>query len=59
MGSNLYSQRWRYDGPKRKKRPKTFKTEEKAKAWAEKNKIKDYELVKIREDKIKVVEKKK
>lgn len=58
MSTRLYSQRWKYDFPKRKKRPKTFKTEEKAKAYAEKEKIKAYELVKIREDKIKIVEKK-
>ncbi|RLE48156.1 hypothetical protein DRJ25_00550 [Candidatus Woesearchaeota archaeon] len=32
----------------RKKRPKTFKTEEAAKAYAEKHNIKDYKLVNIR-----------
>ena len=31
-------------GRKRKKRPKTFKTEASAKAWAEANKIKNYEI---------------
>lgn len=32
----------------RKKRPKTFSSEKLAKAWAEKNKIKDYKLVNLR-----------
>jgi len=32
----------------RKKRPKTFKTEESAKAYAEKHKIKDYKLVNLK-----------
>lgn len=44
----------------RAKRPRTFKSEEAAKAWAEKNKIKKFELVNIRgehreDKKIKVV----
>lgn len=30
------------------KRPKTFKSEESAKAYAEKNKIKDYKLINLR-----------
>jgi hypothetical protein len=33
---------------KRKKRPKTFSSEELARVWAEKNKIKNYELVDLR-----------
>jgi len=33
---------------KRKKRLKTFKSEELAKKWAEANKIKDYELVNLK-----------
>ena len=45
---------------KRKKRPKTFSSEKLAKAWAEKNKIKNYELVNLRigdrkDKKIKIV----
>ncbi|RME54468.1 hypothetical protein D6777_03690 [Candidatus Woesearchaeota archaeon] len=32
----------------RAKRPKTFKSEEAAKAWAEKNNIKKYELVDLK-----------
>lgn len=31
-----------------KKRPKTFKTEEAAKKWAEKNNIKNYELINLK-----------
>jgi len=34
----------------RKKRAKTFKTAESAKAWAEKNKISDYDVVNLRID---------
>lgn len=49
------------DTRNRKKRPRTFKTEEAAKKWAEKNNIKKYELKNIRPEykkdkKIKVVE---
>lgn len=44
----------------RKKRPKTFKTADAAKAYAEKNKLKKFSIVNIREDidgaKFKVVE---
>lgn len=45
---------------KRAKRPRTFKSEKAAKAWAEKNKIKKFELVNLRgehrtDKKIKVV----
>jgi hypothetical protein len=44
----------------RKKRPKTFKTEASAKAWAEKIGIKDYKLVNLKnteakEKKLKIV----
>ena len=35
----------------RKKGPKTFKTEESAKKHAQENKIKDYELKKVKKDK--------
>ena len=45
---------------KRKKRPKTFSSEDLAKKWAEKNNIKNYELVNLRignrkDKKIKIV----
>ncbi len=43
MGSTLYTYRWKpKEGRNRKKRPKSFKTEAATKAWAERNKIKDY-----------------
>ncbi len=38
-------------GRDRKKRPRTFKSEESAKKWAEANKIKDYKLVDLKEGK--------
>lgn len=43
-------------------KPKAFKTEESARIWAEKNKIKDYELINIKgqdskSKKIKIVKK--
>lgn len=46
----------------KKKRPKTFKTEAAAKAYAEKHKIKDYKLVNLKsseakQKKIKIVKK--
>jgi len=37
--------------PKTTVRPRTFKTEESAKAWAEKNGIKDYSLEPAKKDK--------
>ena len=50
-------------GRGRQKRPKTFRTEEAAKKWAEASKIKDYILVNLKEGKkgkkIKVVPKQK
>ena len=50
MGSVFYSKRLPTKRRVRRERsrPKTFKTEEAAKAWAEKNKIKDYKLVNIK-----------
>jgi len=46
MGSTLYSKRWKWiEGRDRKKRSKTFKSEESAKKWAETNKIEKYELI--------------
>jgi hypothetical protein len=45
MGSTLYSYRWKpKEGRNRDKRPKSFKTAEAVKAWAEKNKLKDYSI---------------
>ena len=50
MGSRLYSKRMRYKAEKRQvlrragHRPKSFKTEELAKRWAEANKISEYTL---------------
>ncbi|MCX8147552.1 MAG: hypothetical protein N3D84_03735 [Candidatus Woesearchaeota archaeon] len=49
-------------GRNRKRRPKTFSTEEAAKKWAEKKGIKNYELVNLRDPwrkdkKIKIVAK--
>ena len=50
-------------GRGRKRRPKTFNTEEGARKWAEENKIKNYEIVNMnytgsKSNKFKVVEKK-
>ncbi|MBD3355330.1 hypothetical protein GF361_05080 [Candidatus Woesearchaeota archaeon] len=64
MGSTYFSKRIPERTFKRRprKRPKTFKTEEAAKRWAEKKGIKDYQLVNIKspeadKKKIKVVKK--
>lgn len=43
--------RARIKGIPRKKGPKTFKTEEAAKKYAEENKIKKYELKKVKKNK--------
>ena len=49
MGSTLYKERYLQRlGRDRKKRPKTFKSAELAKAWAEANGIKSYDLVDLR-----------
>jgi hypothetical protein len=46
MSSHLYINRWKpKEGRNRAKRPKSFKTTEGAKVWAEKTKLKDYEVV--------------
>lgn len=57
MGSTFYKKRIfavkhkpKY-GRDRNKRPKTFKTEEAAKKWAEENKISKYTLVDLKEGK--------
>jgi hypothetical protein len=62
MGSTLYSKRFVWtEGRNRKKRPKTFKTEQAAKKWAEANKISSYELVNLhsssKDQKIRVIAK--
>jgi hypothetical protein len=49
-------------GRNRKKRPKTFRTEEGAKKWAEEKKMKDYKIINLRnpgskKNKFKVVKK--
>ncbi|PLW79800.1 hypothetical protein C0585_05660 [Candidatus Woesearchaeota archaeon] len=44
-------------GRKRAPRPKTFKTEEAAKAYAKEKGIKDFELDPIRADKIRILTK--
>ena len=49
-GTHL-SHRARILGKKRKSRPKTFKTEESAKKYAEMQGIKDYELKKVKKGK--------
>ena len=47
MGSTLYSKRHKSEQNRnRKKRPKSFSSEESAKKWIEKNEIKDYLLKK-------------
>ena len=38
-------------GRERNPRPKSFRTEESARKWAEENKIKDYDLVNMKEGK--------
>ena len=49
MGSTFYSNRLdQRAGRRRKKRPKTFKSAEAAKKWAEANKISKYDLVNMR-----------
>jgi hypothetical protein len=46
MGSTLYSKRYHPgEGRNRKVRPKTFESAEKAKAWADANKVKKYQIV--------------
>lgn len=51
MGSRLYSKRWQADsGRERNARPKSFKSEDVAKTWAEKNNIKDYKLVNLKSE---------
>jgi len=65
MGSTFFSKREKYRKTRTRrprKRPKTFKTEEAAKKWAEKKGIKDYKLVNLKSPeaetkKIKVVKK--
>jgi len=48
MGSILWSKRHQRYTPVRKSRPKTFKTEQAAKLWADKKGIKSYRLVNLK-----------
>ncbi len=49
MGSTFYKKRlYVKEGRKRKKRPKTFRSEESAIAWSSKNNIKKFELKNLR-----------
>jgi|SaaInlStandDraft_6_1057023.scaffolds.fasta_scaffold283178_2 hypothetical protein len=51
MGSRLFSNRYKYKlGRDRASRPKTFKTEEAAKQYAEANKIKKYEIKNLKSE---------
>ncbi len=51
MGSRLFSNRYKYQlGRDRSRRPKTFKTEEAAKQYAEANKIKKYEIKNLKSE---------
>jgi hypothetical protein len=46
MGSTLYTKRYHpNEGRHRGHRPQTFATADAAKAWAEKNKVKKFEIV--------------
>ena len=48
MGSTYFSKRYNPETSRcRKKRAKTFKTEEAAKKWAEENGMKDYKVVQM------------
>ena len=53
MGSLYYSKRLQTkrpkQGPKAPEKPKSFKTEEAAHAWAKKNKVKKFQVVAIAE----------
>ncbi|MFW6449882.1 MAG: hypothetical protein ACOCZ6_02410 [Nanoarchaeota archaeon] len=56
MGSTFYSKRYiRNKARNRKKRPKTFKSEDKAKSYAEKEGLKDFKIEMLNEDKYRVV----
>jgi hypothetical protein len=64
MGSTYFSKRIPERTPVRRERarPKTFKTEEAAKAWAEKQGLKDYKIVNLKsseskEKKLKIISK--
>ncbi|MGM5483125.1 MAG: hypothetical protein ACQESF_06690 [Nanobdellota archaeon] len=56
MGSVFYSKRYNWKvGRGRKKRPRTFKTEDKAKAYAKEQGLKDINIQKLKEDKYRIV----
>ena len=50
MSSQFYKQRYHYDKIKTRKRPKTFKTKEKAEEYAKKLNLKSYEIVNLRNE---------
>ncbi len=57
MGSTFYSKRLpnRKNSKRRaRQRPKTFKTEEKAKEYAEKNNISDYNITRLSDHKYRI-----
>lgn len=57
MGSILFSKRYKPEfGRNRKKRPKSFKTEEKAKEYAKKQGIKDFKIKQLSESKYVIVQ---
>lgn len=63
MGLRLLKRRTLIRGRNRKRRPKTFSSEEAAKKWAEQHGVKNYSLMNLRgpfsmEKKIKIVGKK-
>ncbi|MFW5991291.1 MAG: hypothetical protein ACOCQX_03600 [Candidatus Nanoarchaeia archaeon] len=56
MGSTFYSKRYIWNKARnRKKRPKTFKSEDKAKSYAKKEGLKDFKIEMLNEDKYRVV----
>ena len=56
MGSVFYSKRYKWENSRnRKRRPKTFTTEEKAKQYAEEKGLQDYRIEKLQEKKFRVV----
>lgn len=56
MGSVFYSKRYKWENSRnRKRRPKTFKTEEIAKQYVEERGLQDYKIEKLQESKFRVV----
>lgn len=55
MGSVFYSKRYNWETSRnRKKRPKTFKTEDKAKDYAKEMGLKDFTVEKVNENKFRI-----